>query len=177
MNNEYRFNPGGNLFSLGDKSEKWKEIYVENLHADTIEGIDDNAIKDLAKEVCLEKDGTAQKAIADKDGNIIADTYALKSDLDKITTNITMSGNGLVPEESGTVSLGSEDKKYKEVHANKIIVDEIVGSDGKPIEMGGGNTYIINNLGYASRNHYYKKGEIIAYQASETKVVYLTCKV
>ena len=66
MNNEYRFNPGGNLFSLGDKSEKWKEIYVENLHADTIEGIDDNAIKDLAKEVCLEKDGTAQKAIADK---------------------------------------------------------------------------------------------------------------
>ena len=86
-------------------------------------------------------------------------------------------GNGLVPEESGTVSLGSEDKKYKEIYANKIIVDEIVGSDGEPIEMGGGNTYIINNLGYASRNHYYKKGEIIACQANETKVVYLTCKV
>ena len=66
-------------------------------------------------------------------------------------------GNGLVPEESGTVSLGSEDKKYKEIYANKIIVDEIVGGDGKPINTG---TYILNVFGYLKRNTTYSTNDI-----------------
>lgn len=81
-------------------------------------------------------------------------------------------GNGLVPEESGTVSLGSEDKKYKEIYANKIIVDEIVGSDGKPINTG---TYILNVFGYLKRNTTYSTNDILAIQKSSSEVVYVEC--